>query len=55
MDNEAYKIYRREADGERTLVGYAYSPTEAAVIMDAERDKMDDDGAIYAVRDDRDT
>lgn len=36
-------IYRKEPDGSETLVGFAVSPSEAAVIVDDDRKKVDYD------------
>lgn len=37
-----YQIYRREG-GQKVIVGFASNSTQAALIMQAEREKIDDE------------
>lgn len=42
----SYLIYRENSQGEKTVIGFANSAPEAAVIADEERRIQDDDMAV---------
>ena len=44
-----FMIYRIEKDKSETIIGCAYNPTEAALMIDADKDSIDWDAGYHWV------